>query len=75
MVMYEFIIKYKTSHDGNSPTYQEIADGLGIKSLNTIYEYVHGMVNAGMLEFRDRKLCTVDGWWDHPMRKEEWWTE
>jgi hypothetical protein len=65
MVMYEFIVEYKHSHDGNSPTYQEIADGLGVKSLNTIFAYIHGMVDAGILIIKDRKLCTTDGWWNH----------
>ena len=71
LVIYEFVIKYKRSHDGNSTRYREIMDGLGIKSLNTVHSYIHGMVNAGILTVKDRKLCTTDGWWDHPSIPEE----
>ena len=34
--LFEFIISYKESHDGNSPTYREMVDGIGVSSTNTI---------------------------------------
>jgi SOS-response transcriptional repressor LexA len=35
--MYEFIIAYKKSHDGLSPTIREIADGLNYSPSNVYY--------------------------------------
>ena len=64
VAMYEFIVEYKTEHDGNSPTYREILDGMGIYSLNTVHMYIHGMIDAGLLEVIDRKLCVKGGAWN-----------
>jgi hypothetical protein len=63
VAMYQFIVDYKSSHDGNSPTYREIQDGLGVNSLNTVHMYIHGMIDAGLLTIINRKMCVRDGAW------------
>ena len=61
--LFEFIIEYKEGHDGNSPTYREMCDGIGIVSTNTIFIYIQKMEKAGLIEMIDRKMCLTDGFW------------
>ena len=44
---------------------REMAKGIGVKSTNTIFLYVRGMISAGILEKVDGKLCMVEGKWDY----------
>ena len=63
--LFMFILKYKESHDGNSPTYREMAKGIGVKSTNTVWVYIQDMIKADVLEVRDKKLCVVEGKWSY----------
>lgn len=45
----EFIIGYIQEH-GYSPSYDEIKDGAGMKSKNTVHRHVRKMIELGMLE-------------------------
>lgn len=45
----EFIIRYIQKH-GYSPSYREIGDGVGLKSLSSVSRYVQHMIEIGVLE-------------------------
>lgn len=45
----EFIIAYIQKH-GYSPSYREIGDGVGLKSLSSVNVHVQKMLETGMLE-------------------------
>lgn len=44
-----FIDGYIKSHDGISPTYNEIADGMGIKSRSGVHRIVDNLLKEGRL--------------------------
>ncbi len=48
-VVYEFICKYKDTHDGNSPTYREIARGVGVVSTSTVSHHINKLIEQGRL--------------------------
>jgi DNA-binding IclR family transcriptional regulator len=57
----EFLFDYKRSQDGNSPTYQEIADALGKRPAN-VYRYVQSMCARGLIRLNHRgKIVVVGG--------------
>ena len=47
--IYDFIVKYVETHC-YSPSFREIADGIGAKSTSTIHRHVNRMLNSGRLE-------------------------
>ncbi|MCZ2078453.1 MAG: hypothetical protein LC130_26075 [Bryobacterales bacterium] len=57
----EFLTDYKRLNDGNSPTYQEIADALGKRPAN-IYRYVQSLCMKGVIALNHRgKIVLVGG--------------
>lgn len=44
-----FIITYIQEH-GYSPSYKEIGEGVGLKSMSSVYSHVNKMLQTGMLE-------------------------
>ena len=52
-----FIIEFKKSHDGNSPSMREIARGLGYNNIETsnsvIWHYVHNLEQKGFIRLPD----------------------
>ena len=68
--LFEFIISYKESHDGNSPTYREMVDGIGVHSTNTIFQYIRKMEKYGLIKMVDGKMCLTEGKWSYdPLAK------
>jgi len=47
--VYAYIVKYKTEHDGNSPSNREIADDLYIKSLSHLSLVLDQLHTAGYI--------------------------
>lgn len=45
----QFIIAYKTSHDGQSPSMREIGDGCGISSTSMVKYYLDALVLQGKI--------------------------
>ena len=45
----EFIKSY-IKKNGYSPSYEEIADGVGLKSKSSVYSHIKKMLDEGMLE-------------------------
>ena len=64
--IFEYIVSYKEAHDGNTPTYREMRDGVGgVSSLGTIHKYIHKMIDAGLINLVDGKLCLDEGAWEY----------
>lgn len=62
----EFIIDYKRDkkNDGNTPTYQEIADAIG-RDLSHVHKMCMRLVARKVLELNERgKLIVPKGRWD-----------
>ena len=46
---YKFIIDYIKEH-GYSPSYREIADGVGVRAVSTIVERIHKLEGMGKIK-------------------------
>ena len=46
---YKFIIDYIKEH-GYSPSYREIADGVGVRAVSTIAERIHRLEDMGKIK-------------------------
>ena len=54
----EFVTKYCAEH-GHSPSYQEIADALGIASKSGVKRLIDGLVERGRLEMLPRRARSM----------------
>ena len=67
----DFIIGYKSAHDGNSPSTRQIAAGLGGISQNTIFKRIESLVAMGRIRFPEgmakaaRCIEVVGGEWNY----------
>jgi len=68
--IYQFIVDYKCSHDGNSPTIREIANGCGIPSTSHIGYVLTALQFEGKLKAppakKARSIEVVGGQWIPP---------
>lgn len=61
----EFIQNFRAENDGMSPTFQEIADGLGLRDRVSAREFAERLIAKGYLERRQgryRNLITTAKW-------------
>lgn len=56
--MYSFIIEFITTH-GYSPSFKEIADGTGIKSMSTIKRQLYVLERLGKIHTQGFKPRTI----------------
>lgn len=64
--VYAFIVEYKRTHDGNSPTYGQIATGCCI-SAKTAYIHCLKLFRWGRIAFtEDRRIILVGGEYSPP---------
>jgi len=69
--IFDFIVKFKEEHDGNSPTIRQIGDAVGLRSTSTVSRQLYFMEQIGMIE-RDatqgaaRLIKVVGGVWIAP---------
>ena len=67
----DFIIGYKSRHDGNSPSTRQIAAGLGGMSTNTVKKRLESLVALGRIRFPEgmagaaRCIEVVGGEWKY----------
>lgn len=47
--VFNFIVSYKRSHDGNAPTIREIGDACGISSTSVVNYYLHQLVDEELI--------------------------
>lgn len=66
--MYDFIVKYKTEHDGNSPSIRKIMEASGISSSSVVYYHLQIMVGFGMIERHGHSINVIGGQWIPPAR-------
>ena len=48
--VYEFVVQYKTDHDGISPNLREITDGVGLASDSTSAHHIRALRRAGLIK-------------------------
>lgn len=59
--VFEFIIAFKKSHDGNSPTVREIAEGCGISSTSVVTYYLGRLEEEGRITRPDLgTACSIE---------------
>ena len=62
----EFIIAYKSEHDGVSPSFREIGEACGMVSTSTVAYYLASLRADGILDFQDgvpRSIEVMSGRW------------
>ena len=62
----DFIIDYKTQHDGNSPTFREIASGCGFHTTSSIRIALNFLQDHGQIYYEERQtraIQVVGGKW------------
>lgn len=68
--VYEFILKFKAEHDGNSPSFKDINQACGFKSVSTTSYYIDQLVERGLIkceyEHKSRMIEVVGGQWNAP---------
>lgn len=62
--MYEFIVAYKRAHDGNSPSYPTLVQGLGYTTNSAVRLQLDRLVKQGRIAIIDHKIHVVGGKWD-----------
>jgi hypothetical protein len=68
-LVYWFVIRYKTEHDGNSPSVREIAEGIAVNSTSLVKYYLRNLENDGLLLVegpigKSRCIQVVGGKWE-----------
>lgn len=58
--VYEFIVKFKLRHNGNSPTLREIAHGCDLSSNSTVTYHVNKLKEDGRVVVRDGMARSID---------------
>lgn len=69
--VYEFVVRYKIEHDGNSPTLREIMADVGIPSKCTASRELGELVDSGYITRtpgEKRGIEVVGGQWTPPER-------
>lgn len=64
--VFSFIVKYKKSHDGNSPTIREIGSACGVSSTSVVNYYLNKLEEDGLIRrdnFQSRNIDVVGGSW------------
>lgn len=57
-LVYEFIVACQQLR-GVTPTYREIAIGLGMKSKSNIFRYIRDLESVGAIEMQPKKMRTI----------------
>ena len=63
--VYRFIVAYKQTHDGNSPTMREIMNNCNISSTSMAFFYLEKLVGLGLIrrpepEFGKRSAANIE---------------
>ncbi len=65
----DFLIEYKKSHDGCSPTIRQITDAVGLKSHTTTWAHLRTLEKEGAVKCGKRgKPCSIElagGLWSY----------
>lgn len=67
-IIYEFILTFKKSHDGNSPTIREIKEYCDISTTSLVEYYIEQLVEEGRIilseEMGSRRIMVPGGEWN-----------
>ena len=67
----DFIIDYKTQHDGLAPTYREIAAATDLHSPSVVAYHLGGLQRDGLIRVieksKNRRIIVVGGRWVAPV--------
>jgi hypothetical protein len=69
IAVYRFIIEHKETHDGNSPTYQQIGEGCNI-STSMVTFYLARLEADGKIARIHHRIHVVGGRWRLEREKE-----
>ena len=66
--IFQFIMDFKSQHDGNSPTFREIMDGCDFSSTSVVSFHIEKLIALGRLSMREhdngsRMICVNGGQW------------
>lgn len=64
--VFDFIVKFKKEHDGNSPSIREIGDAIDVSSTNVVRYYLNGLAQMGKIKYAGKKprmIEVVGGHW------------
>ena len=57
--IYNYILDYKSNHDGNSPSIREIMSQTSVNSTSVVQHHLLKMVDMGLIEKVDRKFRSI----------------
>ena len=67
--VFRFIVEYKKTHDGNSPSMRAIQAHMEFSSVSIALYHVRSLVSSGRVmlvgESKRRKIAVVGGRWTH----------
>ncbi len=69
--LFDFILKFKTEHDGNSPSIREIGNGCGINSTSLVKYYLGVLEGEGKITIerkvpgKNRMINVTGGNWSY----------
>ena len=66
--VFDYIVDYKSKHDGLSPAYRDIISAVGISSTSTVRYYLDNLEKRGKIElteFKSRTIKVVGGSWTY----------
>ncbi|RMD57453.1 hypothetical protein D6833_13880 [Candidatus Parcubacteria bacterium] len=58
MILYNYIVEYKMAHDGNSPSYYDIAGALDMNT-GAVYRALRLLKARGLIDFEPRKTRSI----------------
>lgn len=69
----DYLIQYKTDHDGNSPTFRQIMSACGIKSTSVVSYYLQRMKVDGLIKLNPghKGIEVIGGKWTYERPEEE----
>lgn len=68
--IYAYIIRYKLSHDGNSPSYRQIVDACDLSSTSVVSDHLDVLRRQGRIRLLNEKnstarcIAVVGGRWE-----------
>jgi repressor LexA len=65
--VFDFIVRYKSEHDGIPPTIREIAEGMGMSSTSTVVYYLTRLAKDGKIQMMAgaRGIMVTGGQWQY----------
>jgi hypothetical protein len=76
--IYQYIVAFKSEHDGNSPSIRQIGDQVGISWTSVVRYHLATMERLGMIKLGgngvSRMIVVIGGTWAPPANIDPAWT-